>query len=165
MSLDIQMARVTAGTDWKVEASISGIPEIVRSDVLAALGYASGYVPDSDTGVHLMLAKYTDCPNSRDALYRAIPAVSWELWWKHKRDGNTNRQIHIRIAQLAINDTCTDKRIQAGGAKFMGQFCNVDWRIWKQRYAQHYGNLMSWLSVEEAPVFRATYRALFYNGF
>lgn len=154
------MARLTPGT-VKPDFVPGGIPAIVRADILTALGYASLEVDDSDVGTHLMLANYCECPESRKALYRVVPGISWDLWWHYRREGSTSRQVHVRLAQLAVNDTCVDKRIQAGGVKFMAQFCGVDHRIWKRRYASHYGSLMSWLNFEEAPIFRATYRALF----
>jgi hypothetical protein len=153
-------AKITAGTNTTSQVGSGGMPDITREDVLGALGYCRGRVPDHAVGVHLVLARYCLDSMSYNALHQPVLEIAWMLWLKAKRPGLTSVDAMSGIAKLAVYDWCHTEQVRNASDTEVARFVGVDPKTWKKRYEAHYGTVMARLSELEYPVLQTVGRAL-----
>lgn len=159
MGMEHRLAMMTAGTSG-MEAGSGGIPELTGHDVAAALGYSYHNIPVERTGIHLVLAKYTDDDISIKILQKTASRLAWLLWYDLKIPGNTKRKTIKLLAKLALADFCESGTFTKADAEKMAKEIEVDNFNWRNRYSKIHHELMRTFYEMESPVMRALYMAL-----
>lgn len=161
MSAAEQLAKLTAGTDWKIEPGTGGKPEITRELVCAALGYSTdSRIPADRVGVHLVLARHCLDSFSQGVLEPKVLEIAWLRWLRDKRSGAVSVALMGRLARLAIYDWCHTQRVREEGTQGMAEFIGVDPKTWRRKYRSHYGCVMDQLYRLESPVMKVLNRQL-----
>jgi len=159
MGTQHKLAKMTPKSPGLTQGS-GGIPELTAQDVAAALGYASGRVPASRTGIHLVLAKYTDDNQSIHILERTAERAAWVMWYDMGLAGHISRQAIKRISKLAISEYCESGRFTGKDAEAMAKMSKVNNNDWRRNYGKIYQSLQELFRDLEDPILRMVYRFL-----
>lgn len=159
MSLPTKLAKLTVNS-MSLQPGRGGLPELTREMVAGALGYASSRIPGDRTGVHLVLAKYTDDEISFAELHKTIPVLAWGMWYELECAGPITVKTIGNIARLAIKDFCETGTEQAMTDAQLAQAVGTDYRTWRKRYHHIYAYLIGAMYQLEGPVLSALSQAL-----
>ena len=179
MSVEKQLARVTAGRQLTLTIPGHGPVELSRDDIKAAMGYAE-YArrqkrpkkiktplktkpdPLPAMGMHIVLAKWTDDHVSKRILEEQLAHLAFQRWWRAEVPDTLpiSRALMRKIARLMIMDMREPRRVTEHGADGIEKMTGLDEDSWKRYFSRHYAHLIKECSQMEADVLQHIRRAI-----
>lgn len=174
MSTESQLARIAGGGTLSLVMPGGGRAELSRDDIRAALGFAQTAVrndrrprkmktplkkkPDAPAAMsmHIVLAKWTDDPISKQFLEEHLAHLAFKRWWQADVNDNEpiTRSLMRRLARLMIMDMCQPQKVRMHGPAGITAMMGLKEETWKRKFARHYADLMKECQGMEADVLR-----------